>query len=200
MRSIALLKALYPTTLAEFRARDAFSVQLPDSLWDFDTRSIAVLSLAAECDIPSVVPAAFYCASTQETEVYFEDAVPPGPGELRYRLSPTDLRVLVLGKTKLPEVIRNGPLRFLVVPPECGAASCRNAFRNEIDEFWFENMISDQWAFGEYPWEILEDSVCASCLSSARRMFSEAQTRLWEELPTLFGFQGWDQFRSPIQN
>jgi hypothetical protein len=196
MRSIALLKALYPTTLAEFRARDAFSVQLPDPLWNFGARSIAVLSLAAECDIPSVVPAAFYCASTQPTERYFEDAVPPGPGESHFQLSPRDLRILILGKNKLPEVIRNGPLQFLVAPPRCGAPACRDAFVREMRRIWRQSMILHGYVFGEYPWETVQDSICKSCLSSSQRMFSEAQTLLWEEIPALFGFQGWDQFRS----
>jgi hypothetical protein len=58
-RAISVIAQLYPTTLAEFKQRNVVHDKLPS--WDFDGRAFAVLALAEECRVSSLIPSALYC-------------------------------------------------------------------------------------------------------------------------------------------
>jgi hypothetical protein len=76
-RAMSVITTMYPTSLAEFQQRSVMDNKLP--AWDFVGRPVAILALAEECRVRSVVPAALYCLSTQPSAYFFDELVVPGP-------------------------------------------------------------------------------------------------------------------------
>jgi hypothetical protein len=198
-RAISAITPLYPTTLAEFHQRRVIEDKLP--AWSFTGRPIAILALAEECRIPSVVPAALFGLTTHPSACFFDDLVVPGPAGSRFRLSHAQLRTVVLGRDRLLQAIREGPMRFLATfsaAPLCGTRACKNAFTIQLQEGW-ENVPGTHPAFQPeaVPWARLSsDGACLSCLKYVRREHRQGQEALWDRLPELFGLGSWDAVRS----
>jgi hypothetical protein len=159
--------------------------------------------LAQDCHIPSVVPAALYCLTTLPSECIFDELVmlSTSTSGLRFRLSTAQQRMVFVGRDRLSEAVRIGPLRFLAthaeIPP-CRTSACRDAFNVEIQTLW--KHASDpycNYAFGDFPVEELGfETPCAVCLMRARQVHRQSQAELWDRLPELFGLDSWDFLRS----
>jgi hypothetical protein len=188
-RAVAIMMALFPTSLAEWQKRDASLGRLPMFL----ARPIGILVLAEECDVRSVIPAALYCVASNDVTLCFDEVTAPGPGGLRFHLSPHLQRAALLGKGNLPYAVRSMQLQFLSDLPLCTDRACRAAFTAELRRQWKTNKPVENYAFGEYSWSRL-DKACSACLGVARRRYQEGQQAVWDKLPTLEGFNGWDEF------
>jgi hypothetical protein len=188
-RAIAIMMALFPTSLQEWQKRSAFAGRLPN----FPARPIAILVLAEECDVRSVIPAALYGAATNDITFCFSEVTAPGRGGLRFHLSPPLQRAALIAKGNLPYAVRSMQLQFLSDLPLCTDKACRAAFTVELKRQWKTNKPVENYVFADYPWTRLHKA-CSGCLEVARRQHQEGQQAIWDKLPTLEGFDGWDDF------
>jgi hypothetical protein len=183
------MTALFPTSLAEWLNRGSMAGRLPY----FPGRPIAILALAEECGVPSMIPTALYGAATNNFTLCVDEVTVPGPGGLRFRLPPHLQRSALLGKANLPYAVRSMQLRFLSDLPICTDRACRNAFSAELKCQWKTNVPVECYMLQEYPWTRL-NKACSTCLDEARRQYREGERAIWDKLPTLVGFAGWNEF------
>ncbi|KAF7974545.1 hypothetical protein HWV62_12026 [Athelia sp. TMB] len=113
--------------LADLRSR------WPRELEDMGSTSLAhaaeleAISLARECDVPEILPAAFYILSVQKWSASAEG------GRSHITLSPSDLRRVIVGRERLNEVTLN----FAIDPvPEAYARLICDSCRPQMERFW----------------------------------------------------------------
>ena len=129
------------------------------------------ISLANECEVPEILPAAFYALSLQRFG-YNADG-----GRSHVVLSQADMRRLVIGRERLHDFATQLLLDPLTLGPGMPPfASCNNC-REPLSRYWRAQVASDpqspfeRWLLRELyrmltaPDALFEAGLCAECLA-----------------------------------
>ncbi|KAF7305653.1 BTB domain-containing protein [Mycena chlorophos] len=180
-RALQHLDTGYPTSLAVYEVSGAETFT-SDGLDD----SLLTIRVASEVGAAWLLPTAFYFLCYSDMRDILNS--PQWP-----LLSAVDQETTIVSYTKqrlaCPPV-----LPFLRIPFVEGCTSLK-----ECDEYRAQNLenvhnwnISDP--LGSYrDWTPFENLICAYCLKQAEAYHRKARSKLWLELPEIYGLPGWEE-------
>lgn len=194
------LEAMYPRNLLPLVSARSSVLQYSAFLNATDA-----IVLARECDIPSILPAAFYCLSTVKWQ-HNEDG-----GRAHIELDPLDLRRLIVGREALANVTMRLATTFSIPPSLLPADTqleasqysmspsrllgCENGCRETIKRQWLSTFISPQAAYknvsllrtmGELLALDFQGSICPSCMEAYAGLVREQTELLLRAIPGWF--------------
>ncbi|KAI0945976.1 hypothetical protein AcV7_010076 [Taiwanofungus camphoratus] len=177
-------------------AIEGLRLRWPTDLEHMDTTSLhcaaEAISLARECDVPEILPAAFYALSLQRWS-YNADG-----GRAHLVLSPADMRRLIVGREQLQHVtlhIALNPLAFEHEGPSFDPCpECRDALQQHWRKKVTTSPVSpfDCWLVRQLyavlsePDELFERSICARCLNWHRGIAFRRLRALKASIPRFF--------------
>lgn len=115
------------------------------------------------------------------------------------RLSPTSLERWLVGREKL----RGAQKDDLLAGLSRGSSQCTQPVPCSAERLRLcLSLVTDDTlhVFGPWPNGWGKRKICAECLSSAKRSYTDAQERVWEQLPSMFGFPGWEELRKAAES
>lgn len=149
------------------------------------------ISLARECDIPEVLPSAFYALSIQKFHTYGDG------GRSHLVLSPHDLRRLIAGREALQDVLLKIVISPLCLAEGVGYEPCVDC-ATRLERYW-RARLSPSYSS---PWGcwlvkelnqmangvdiILNQVVCVPCMSHHMTLAWERLKSLKMEIPRMF--------------
>jgi hypothetical protein len=187
-RAFKHLASVYPTTLESWDQRATH-----DTIEAFNSRPFAVLQLAQEINLVSIIPAAMYCcAGTPDIENIL-DGMANYDGT-HIELSWKDKRSCLKARQSLIDAQRLQIFGFLRRSLDIG--NCRGRSTCDSGRLkWLqkaERRNSPTNPFGrKFDWDAFQDDVCHSCFLASQSQFDAARRALWEELPGLFDLPQW---------
>ncbi|KAK7062833.1 hypothetical protein VNI00_000328 [Paramarasmius palmivorus] len=193
-RTYEVLHRLYPTTLEEWDARDAYV-----NLETFEARPFAVYLLAKETNLPTLLPAALYlCADSQDINFILDglDSFDRRHIELDW----PDKKACIRARETLSIALRTRLFAFLTGQmdfPGCHRTSVCNNTRWK----WLQGVEASlgSGVFSvSFPWAQYQNGVCDNCHRLSREHYAAERQKLWNELPVLFGLPPWDELRRAV--
>ncbi|ESK92286.1 hypothetical protein Moror_4684 [Moniliophthora roreri MCA 2997] len=195
-RVYRVLSELYPTTLEEWDARDAFV-----NLETFEARPFAVFLLAKETNLPTLLPAALYlCADSQDIGFILDGL--PSIDNTHIELDWPDKKACIRARETLSIALRTRLFAFLTGQmdfPGCHRTSMCNNTRWK----WLQGVEASlgSGVFSvSFPWAQYQSGVCDSCHRLSRDHYVAERQKLWDELPVLFGLPTWEELRRAVQD
>ena len=204
-RSIQLLSLVYPNTFKEMQRlwKPGESKPRPrDS--KFDGLEVRALQLARECRVPILLPFLLYrCCLFPTVDIAIGTVYPSDSGG--ETLDPSDRLRCLKAKGVLYEQMRSEyTAAFLYrdsTDKACGTKRVCDHLRlqilkkleDSIASYGFCNFLDLQ----ELRWQDV-DTLCVHCRHQCYDDFKNAQVRLWDELPNIFGLDDWPTIRSKM--
>jgi hypothetical protein len=197
LRKIAIvrLRHIYPSDLDEYRSLiegvGDRGIGLPST--------IAALSLARTCNVPSIVPLCFLLNSwvaasdTLKNRALRNGGVYTTEDGTVYTVSPEDSELCSTGAWKLSELRRHILHAAFTTRTGCQSEGCGyNKFRRMDEPQWtttipmpastlFMKTFIRCWGF------------CAQCKSVVEPAWEEAVSLVWQDLPTFFDLPSWEE-------
>ncbi|KAJ6498770.1 hypothetical protein C8R45DRAFT_94318 [Mycena sanguinolenta] len=182
-RCLAILKARFPTTFANYNAM----VSGPKKHYKSDEVMRAVL-LAQECGIRDVLPFAYYCVARMGLTRVVVDS----PGDISWR----EKAICLVGRERLrwAEMSLSHSFLFAFQPaPSCVTPQCGIA-RGPHKEWRVLEAARSPNPLKLYArWQAL--NVCAHCIAHAQVQHQAGREEVWQHLPVIFELPGWDELR-----
>lgn len=157
--------------------------------------SIIGISIGEECNVPVILPAAYYASTFLPVERILDEAIMPDGSSLR--LSPSAQRTAIVFREKFAR-IKEANLRFtLEYHPSLKCNSGRECFRAAyMAELAYRSPNYDIFAEWELSETILEErkiSVCESCLGELETNEDMYKETMWDQLAALCGLGHWSE-------
>ncbi|KII86149.1 hypothetical protein PLICRDRAFT_700275 [Plicaturopsis crispa FD-325 SS-3] len=193
-RVISQLVEIYPPTLEKWDQRS----NIPPLISDAATSHFALVNLARETDVPSVLPAALYCCSMHGAEDIIDGIVQPDGS--RSELSPADMRACLLARETFarhpPMLAFMADLGFIEGLIESLCEDPNTCVKDEIS-------ILRSCALAERSFDLLDGRVltkdasfvhtlCDECAGAIKYDFERQRLSIWERLPALYGLPPWE--------
>ncbi|KAF7368662.1 hypothetical protein MVEN_00190500 [Mycena venus] len=181
---VSLLSDLYPSTLDKWATR-----QDPPGYAVDDSGHVAVLNVALQMNISSILPMVMYeiCIGLHDLdEIFFST------GEYQI-MDPDFRRRCILGYSRLQSEQRD-ILRY--VRRAEGIEKCETTLKCDSERLRWMGL-----ALGKNDMNPLADdnrdswndfNCCSACRKTAKETYHVYRERLWDYLPTIFGFENWD--------
>jgi hypothetical protein len=179
---------VYPTQLDSWDQRATY-----DTIETFNSRPFAVLQLARENNLASIVPAVMYCcAGTPDIENILDGMASCDGSHIE--LNWGDKRSCLMARQRLIDAGRSqifGFLRRSMDPASCRGRTVCDSGRLK----WLllvERRNSPTNPFGrKFDWDAFQDDVCESCINASQLQYQAARRQLWEDLPGFFDLPKW---------
>lgn len=188
---IARLKVLYPSTLDDFlskKRRDLLPV---------DFNGITGVHLGLECDVPAILPVAYYLCSTLMPKQLLHGITVEGI-DMPIKLSQTAHDALVTFQerwsiTVATTALQNRP-SF-----ECEIVSCRSGYTGSLSrqDVLMQNpllSLGDDFFFYKDAY-IRADEICADCARSLDCRRVSIQKSAWSKLPYCCDLGTWEELQ-----
>ncbi|KAF8884943.1 hypothetical protein CPB85DRAFT_1258630 [Mucidula mucida] len=190
---IAHLEEIYPTSRYQL---DLGHVLLPKECLPNRVHAIHAIQMARENDVPTIMPAAFYLATTIHPMEYVL---------YNHLLTPDDDRRVIAGRARITEKVLEGVWSWLLDQPleNCGFYECRRTRWTATQDLarnascavnlFLEPMLYESVgnvALTNSP-VVEEGQICCNCFNEWGPHDEHQYDNLWEELPHYFGLQGW---------
>jgi len=179
LRALSHLNSAFPMTLDGWNHRDQNRTIPPLDLTPF-----TVIQTAREFDLDWLLPSILYCICSHPIERTFDPSLIPDE-EIR--------QMCINGRQKLLLMQAREALHMSTNPVimSCPGGRCASTLRYFADVLcgletvgllnYFDDITSD------FP-----DNFCRSCKTEFRETCAVAGQKMWNELPTVFGFSSWE--------
>ncbi|KAI0318072.1 hypothetical protein OF83DRAFT_1171428 [Amylostereum chailletii] len=205
---VEAIRKEWPTTLKQWYMKrrelnmNGYAEFVDGQPWDADVCIVSsdvypdaaqAIRLAVDLDIPSILPVAFYDLACTFMD-YSRDPDAPDKASMLDRLSPMELRSLVLGTAALRNEVRTAELFFRQLQGFCSGddRACM-----EVIITWCQTTLSSMYRSSNLlEWLQLQEKhkdlmqlrgLCGLCSSRAKERLSEKVVDIWQRLPLLFG-------------
>lgn len=196
-RALAHLFLSFPLTLEQWDQRQKVSTlaaELDVDTWPGPTsKTLKVIEVAKDLDIPWILPAAYYDFSAVSLELILNDS------KWNDGTIDTDTKnKILIGYHKQTTATRSQMLEFLYCDP---LERCTNRNSNDAcgevrrrlycaTQEWSVTKPLEAMVDGD--WECFLGDLCGLCLEVAKIRFQKARKEFWEKLPEIYGLPGWD--------
>ncbi|KAK7013107.1 BTB domain-containing protein [Favolaschia claudopus] len=191
-RALSHLDVLYPTTLSEFQTSTSpFPFRKHHHIIP-DAESVSLVRAVSEVGALWLLPAAYYS---------WINELPPSSDAFN-NLQPDELRLCWAAQLQCIRAVgmsyrflRNLPTVSCSSNDQCIDVICRA--QDSLDR-WSELQNGDSALdldpLGPGVFSYMNDQqLCPNCETIGRRLFSEAQKQVWEQLPGMFTLPTWEQ-------
>ena len=153
---------------------------------------MTVINLARECNLLSILPAAFYlcCWHASATDIFRGVLLDNGT---RCIMSPADQEACITGRFTLLETQANKTWKWL--HPTQALVSCHTPEKCRTER---EALFWRIW----YPVPKLhalspsvELQTCTVCTQKAKELHNAGRRSVWEDLPSVFGLPEWEELK-----
>ncbi|KAJ6516606.1 hypothetical protein C8R47DRAFT_1000600 [Mycena vitilis] len=171
-RMVSILRVIYPSSLAEYLKRQA-----PAGYGECDEDDFLALRLAGEFNILPVLPGIYYeCCRYQTGDL------------LEAEISFADKTKCLLARDAFIMKWSRILYRFLFHHPKTctDRASCPKLFLRwaESKPLTLRSVLTEG-----FDWNL---PLCDGCMGSAKGIYEQGRSRLWDALPGLFGLPSWE--------
>jgi hypothetical protein len=182
-RCVEQLEYIFPATLPQWDSR-RIRLDLP-SLY-------AALVAAETLQLLWIVPQICCCILAQTG--YVDPALRYVPIHVISQLPPTQGISLLSGAPTFLAGTRFILDEMRFIGSQCPLEGCESD-RQELLTYWEENASVDPFSFGieDGIWDQALDEICLSCQRSSKDCWVDGRSKLWEVLPTSFGYGSWEQ-------
>jgi hypothetical protein len=166
--------------------------ELDIGAWPGSTsKTLKVIEVAKNLDVPWILPAAFYDCSTVNLELLLNDP--------KWNDGTIDIgtkNCILIGYHKQMNATQSQMLEFLYCDPlerctnqkdVCGEV--RRRLYCETQE-WSVTKPLEVMVDGD--WEYFLGDLCGLCLDVSKVRFQKARKEFWERLPEIYGLPGWE--------
>jgi len=193
-RALAHLFLSYPLTLDQWDRRQKVSTlgaELDIGAWPGSTsKTLQVIEVAKNLDIPWILPAAYYDCSTVSLELLL--------GEPKWNDGTIDTDIknhILIGYQKQTNATRSQMLEFLYCDPleRCARKDVCGEVKRRLycaTQEWSVNKPLEVMVDGD--WECFLGDLCGLCLEVSKVRFQNARKEFWERLPEIFGLPKWE--------
>jgi len=191
-RAIDCLLSAYPLSLDHWFKRSHRRLFPP-----FQGEISDVLALAAEVDVPCILPAAFYAACQRPlSEVLEEILNNPKIGSHSMYMK------FVVGREKLRHFEVEHVLAFL--HSSFQRPDCQNGYDDNTLKTVAQNTLLKTTEYPPYQQSFIDDPtqaansliVCEECRRRIENTVKVSRTKMWEELPAIFDLPQWETLKS----
>ncbi|KAK7013099.1 BTB domain-containing protein [Favolaschia claudopus] len=192
-RALSHLDVLYPTTLSEFQTSTSPFPCRKDHHIIPDAESVSLVRAVSEVGALWLLPAVYYS---------WINELPPSSDAFN-NLQPDELRLCWAAQLQCIRAVGMS-YRFLRNLPtvSCSSTECIDVIcqaQDSVDR-WSElqngnsALDLDLNPLGPGVFSYMNDpQLCPNCETVSRRLFSEAQKQVWEQLPGMFTLPTWEQ-------
>lgn len=185
---IVHLEILYPSKLEDFQSTRRKSL-LPE-----DFSGIFGVNLGLQCDIPSILPTAYYICSINIPLAELHDASLDYKAGSITALSPAGFRALLIFNENFDRSVWVGGKLTLPKSWNCTINYCRDDILDQIlfQDMQLQNRRDRHLIFLPYA-SIPRRShqLCRSCVTELRTRRNEIQRVVWDMLPSCTGLRNW---------
>jgi hypothetical protein len=179
-KALGRLFPSFPTTLAHWDTRDSNHME--------GVRLLPCLHIARKINYLSSIPAIMLAICSRGIDVIVAATV-----------DPEDLKIILPALWKLQARHRTDLLRWLyAVPQTChsrlACLEARLSTSSGLDMaaaarpiIFFTNKIASSF------WD--QSGLCKACVQSAKSIYGGERTKLWNDLPAIFGLPSWEDLR-----
>lgn len=188
---ITHLEVLYPSTLDDFLSEARLTL-LPA-----DFNGITGVNLGLECDVPAILPVAYYlCSTLRPIEIL--NGITVADTGMRIKLSETAHAALATFQerwllTAATTALQNRP-SF-----DCVVARCRNGYPRSlsVQDVLMQNpfLIRGECFFSFQQESYRNDDMCANCTRSLDRRRVSMQKSAWVKLPYCCELGTWEELQ-----
>lgn len=185
------LKTLYPPTLDEFRS----SIEQRKQLLPTNSAGVIGVLIGHECDVPAILPVAFYLCSLDNTVV---DGVADENTALPIKLPPQQTEAYIRFIRNLScERAVNGVASVSLFDWSCRREKCRGRLpghmsRQNIQQ---QNVLFEIFHSAPQMQAAQQNEICEDCFSRLRQREEFFRERVWEALPGCCGLGSWEKLR-----
>jgi hypothetical protein len=197
--AIARLRYMFPSDLGDFKHRHS------DYKMDFGSGlqfTIAAMSLARTCSVPSIVPLCFLlniwatASETMESRALCKEGVYTAEDGTVYRVSPEDSELCIIGAWKLAE--RQRQVFYASYKPTLCLSNFEGCQSYHLHGIGVDpqfttpsNSAPASHIFTESPHKHV--ALCAQCLSEVDSSWKEEVSATWRALPSYFDLSPWEE-------
>lgn len=183
--AIKRLRKCYPTSFRRYLAQ---AVEHVHPIKMTPTDAMETVHIARLCDLPDILPSAFYQCTRLSTQELLE-------GPQSSLISTSDLRAILEGRRKLA----NSSIIFLkdmmLKSPPIGCMSpddCSREIRNGLSRVWDDLVETAGDLASEYHTvKLMGDSACVSCALSLEWECEKYYQETWDRLGEYFNVRPW---------
>lgn len=154
---------------------------------------IEVLNLAEETSLQIIIPAALYSIAKQPVKTVLEGVTETDGSH--FGLSASNLERWLIGRDEIAAAWRTDIYAWLHMEnPLCTYAErCRVERLEIIRRFYPVPFVHLFEPWCDETWE--RTDICRACITEGRANYMEAQMRIWERLPAIYGLPSWEELR-----
>ncbi|KAF7297722.1 BTB domain-containing protein [Mycena kentingensis (nom. inval.)] len=197
-RCIARLKSEFPSSLSSFDTAfklDGWQNIAMPADWTMSKISVAVINLAREVGLYSVLPVAFYTiVNRYGANVEMDGILSDVLDGLHSR---ADEIICLRGHARMTRDYLQTPIKCFApegrIPSTTCAqpAMCRSTAQRHLlsclKEVSLVAAVVDEWYIG---WEASD--FCPDCAAEAKQVFEQTRAECWDKLPSYFALPPWD--------
>lgn len=190
---IAHLRVLYPSTLTEFLSDTRRELLITDF-----NNGILGVNIGLECDIPAILPAAYYLCSTMKPTQLIDGIKNENTGTLA-KLSPEAYRSLAgfqeAWSAKVAEIARD-------TRPPTGFLDIDTCIADFLDCLSWQDLCCqnptylDGRCFFSFRDHLSIMEVCKDCERILASRRTRVQKQMWEALPSFCQLGSWEQLQT----
>jgi hypothetical protein len=195
-------------------ALDILSFEFPSCLQAFDTRPefsftridtrdlmtlVPIINLARETGTHAILPVAYYlyCRYHGVRPILHSMRGKTSNDSAYFRLSDEDQRAILFGWHTLIE--RESDYTFCWMMDLSSSESCETPHNSSCNDsiyaaYYYEFAGDTLSVRALRKWEsVWGERLCNGCATFYEAVHNEGRNKIWDELPSIFGFPGWDE-------
>lgn len=178
---ITHLKLLYPSKLDDFVSKHRLA-SLPK-----DFNGIVGIHLGQQCDVPAILPAAYYLCSRINHAQLFDGVQKYEPGSMN-KLSATEYRSVMVFHAYLAQQVTKIVVEDLGNRYPCNSPKCRDVYTSLFSAY--DVQITSK-IFSFHPTNHGRQ-LCTTCACQLDERRIRLKHKIWLRLPSACGLGGWE--------